>query len=339
MLNSEYSLFFFLTRSQQAATGIVAPSLGKLCKGSTESCHAEGTGSLHICSDKPHTFSPDDEVTLVDKTKNLGIGLYGEVFEVKHNGEKYAAKEYRNGLITPEDLKRRFAEELLGLNHANIVPYHGVCKISGSTRFVVVMDRLNSNLASFFDELKKKQNQVLKPQRKLSILRDVAGGLAYLHSQGIIHCDLVPHNVLLTAGLTAKIADYGNARVKEMVNIEGRPTDAIRFDYLPPEVMCMEGSEHKYDEKVDIFSFGHLSIYVILQREPHPLANQTFRKDRKLIARSELQRRQKYIDEMHRMVSSSILQPLLEWTKKCLENEAENRPRITDIKLETINNY
>ena len=317
---------------------MIAPSLGKLHRGSTDSCPTEDIGSLQDHSDKVQTFSPDDEVTLVDKTRNLGIGLYGEIFEVKHKGEEYAAKEYRNGLITPEELKRRFTEGLIGLKHTNIVPYYGVCTISGSTRLVVVMERLHSNLATLFEDMNKKQEKDLEPPRKLSILCDVAGGLAYLHSRGIVHSDLVPRNVLLTSELTAKIADYGNARVKEMVNIEGRPTDAIRFDYLPPEVMCMEGSEHKYDDKVDVFSFGHLSIYIVLQEQPHPLANPTYRINGKPKARSELERRQKFIDRMKLKISGNVLQPLLEWTKKCLDDEAENRPRITDLKLDRTHN-
>ena len=41
--------------------------------------------------------------------------------------------------------------------------------------------------------------------------RDIVAGLAYLHSEGVIHRDIKPQNILLTADGIAKIADFGAA--------------------------------------------------------------------------------------------------------------------------------
>ena len=41
--------------------------------------------------------------------------------------------------------------------------------------------------------------------------RDIVAGLAYLHAEGVIHRDIKPQNILLTADGTAKIADFGAA--------------------------------------------------------------------------------------------------------------------------------
>ena len=49
--------------------------------------------------------------------------------------------------------------------------------------------------------------------RGMSIALDIAEGLSYLHSGGVVHLDLKSPNVLLTADHTAKIADVGLARM------------------------------------------------------------------------------------------------------------------------------
>ena len=75
--------------------------------------------------------------------------------------------------------------------------------------------------------------------RGRQVALDVASGLAYLHSNRIIHFDLKPANVLLTAEGSAKIADVGLAvglmSKTHMSNLEARGT----FDWMAPE--CVSG--------------------------------------------------------------------------------------------------
>ena len=286
---------------------------------------AEQSSSVQV---QTPSFEPGDQIS--PPSRSLGIGLYGEVLEVDYKGKKYAAKEYRSGFISPEELKNIFAEKLIALTPDNVVPYYGVCNIMGTGRYVVVMERLESNLASFIDTATRKE---IEPQRKLSILHDVAKGLDYLHSQEpiIVHCDLKSHNVLLTAQLTAKIADCGNCHVKPISIIEGRQEDTLYLDYLPPE--AIDGDEFECSDKQDVFAFGHLSLYLIIQREPHPLTNPTYREHGELKARSELERRQAYIDEATQISNSAhILHPLLVFIQQCLDDDAANRPPITKFK-------
>ena len=271
------------------------------------------------------TFKQGDQISL--RSTSLGTGLYGEVLEVDYKGETYAAKEYRTGfiIISAEELKTIFAEKLIGLRHSNVVPYYGVCNIMGTGRYVVVMEKLRTNLASFVDTATNKEKQEIEPQRKLSILRDVAKGLEHLHSQNpiIVHCDLKPCNVLLNAELTAKIADCGNSYVKPILKIkEVRRDDRSYLDYLPPE--AIDGEE--FNDRLDVFSFGHLSLYLIIQCEPRPLPT-IYKSNGIRKARSELERRQKYIDEA--TGSANILHPLLGFSQQCLHDEAGKRPPIT----------
>ena len=99
------------------------------------------------------------------------------------------------------------------------------------------------------------------------MLEDVARGLLYLHKHNpqIIHRDLTAKNVLLTTSLVAKITDLGNSRI---VNIQpGQLAQTLLRNpgtlvYMPPEALTAAA---RYGPSLDIFSFGHLAIFVGLQ--------------------------------------------------------------------------
>ena len=311
---------------QEQCEQCVVPGLGKLRTGSTESGENEIAQSLETAEPgRAATLQPDISVTVAHR---LNSGLYGETFVVVQNHRRYIAKEYRIG-GSLEDLKGKF-EGLLDLEHENIVTYCGVCCISDTNRSVVIMEGVHQNLETFIEG----STTEIEPHTKLSILSNIADGLTYLHSQGIIHCDLIPNNVLLTAELTAKITDYGNSRVKSISDmcVEGHTNAAYVRDYLSPEAL-----EGEYVKNSDVFSFGHLSIYIVIQHRPHPLKTERYRLYGVLKARTEVERREDFIREMREKINSgNVLQTLLDWTMQCLEDEVHQRPAIGDFQKRCV---
>ena len=102
---------------------------------------------------------------------------------------------------------------------------------------------------------------------KLSILTDTCSGLAYLHGMKtpIVHRDLTARNVLLTSSFTAKIADLGNSRIMSLT--PGQPAQTLTkipgtTVYMAPEALS---NSHRYGPSLDVFSFGHLCLYVLTQ--------------------------------------------------------------------------
>ena len=94
---------------------------------------------------------------------------------------------------------------------------------------------------------------------KLSILGDICCGLYYLHNctpNPVIHRDLTAKNVLLNAGLTAKITDFGNSRFVDSERMTPRPGTPI---YLPENM----GSD--YTSSIDVYSFGCLALFLLFQ--------------------------------------------------------------------------
>ena len=261
-------------------------------------------------------------------TKNhLGYGTYGEVLEVEYKGKKYAAKKYRHAEQTK--LFRAFGREheiLAAIRHPNIVPYFGICQLDGDGSSVIVMEKLEMNLATY---LENHDNLNMPLVRKFQVLSHISQGLHHLHCQrpAIIHRDLTATNVLLDSRGVAKIGDFGNSR---MVDLTATPeimtSNPGTLDYMPPEALeC-----GVYNQKLDVFSFGHLAIYTIIQHRPHPLLRPTYKKYGKLIPRTEVERRQEYIDEVATRLENKR-HPFLPVLVRCLQDEPDHRPSGPDI--------
>ena len=267
-----------------------------------------------------HSPPPHIVVQQIGK-EPLGHGSYGEVVEVEYKSMRYAAKKYhyRNTML------KQFGRELeilTAVKHPNVVLYIGLYNLgtrNGPT--VLVMEKMAINLSKY---LEKHQNMPL--QRKFAILHDVACGLAHLHSQkpAIIHRDLTSTNVLLDLKGIAKIADFGNSR---MVNVNSTPemtSNPGTLDYMPPEAL-----EGKYGVKVDVFSYGHLSIHVVIQHRPHPIKKPVDIVGSLRLPRTEVQRREKYMNEATKILKKD--HPFLDIITQCLQDLPNERPHIIDL--------
>lgn len=112
-------------------------------------------------------------------------------------------------LTAQPELRRRFDDEAraaAGLSHPNIVAVHD----SGEHHGVpfIVMERLpGQTLADLIAQ------QPLPPRRVHALLDEVLGALSVAHRAGVLHRDIKPGNILLSAdGQTVKVADFGIAK-------------------------------------------------------------------------------------------------------------------------------
>lgn len=268
---------------------------------------------------------------------NLGHGSYGVVVEVSYKEKLFAAKIFRH--VPLKDLLSVFSREqdiLSRIRHPNIVSYYGVCQIAPDNTTVIVMERMATNLRDFLEDPKNVNTSL---QIKFKILCDTAKGLLHLHKQkpAIIHRDLTATNVLLDSNHVAKISDFGNSRTVDFnATPELLTSNPGTLDYMPPE--ALEGGE--YTDRLDVFSFGHLSLYVLIQHRPHPLLRPTYREHGRLIPRTEVERRRLFLDELkNKFDNHTFYQTLV----NCLQDEPASRPSCADILdsnvfVESVNN-
>jgi serine/threonine protein kinase len=281
----------------------------------------------------------------VTSTKRvLGKGAYGIVEELEWGGRLCAGKKIFDILLQKENegvacLEEKYIREcslLSDLQHSNIVTFLGICFLPDVQLPVLVMERMQRSLD---DVLETKFN--IPFSTKLCILQDVANGLEYMHNHSppVIHRDLTARNVLLNSDLVAKIADLGNSRIVDIppgelaqTMTQGIPGTLV---YMPPEVL---GSTYIYGPPLDIFSFGHLTLFTAIQIFPKELDNANYINPttQKIEARTELERRKKYIDLLDMTFGKAHTLSLI--IKDCLAYGPEKRPTARQVheRLETM---
>ena len=216
------------------------------------------------------------------------------------------------------------------LRHPHIVQFLGVAYLSGSPIPVLLMEKLQTSLDNLLET-----SPNLPLDVKVHLLTGTTRGVVYLHSHTppIAHRDLTARNILIDSGLTAKIADLGVAR---MVNIQPGQLAATMTAgpgnnlYMPPETVQEEGAT-RYNTAIDIFSLGVVSLFTLTQTFPKDLKPATYQDPvtREIAGRSEIERRQHYIQPMQAALGET--HPLVKLTLNCLEYDPDLRPTAVEL--------
>jgi len=195
-----------------------------------------------------------DEIRVMDV---LGSGSFGEVRRARWRGTVVAVKTSSVSAEKDADEFKMDFLSLTKLHHPNIVQLLGAC--TEHTPYMICMEFVPFSLDRVIYTLTNEQ--------KLEVSADIAKGLAYLHNRKpshIIHRDIKPPNVLLTASMKAKLTDFGismfRANDKSPYKMTG---ETGTYRYMAPEVVRSE----EYNHKVDIWSFGMVMYHMF---EGHP---------------------------------------------------------------------
>ncbi|MEO3870044.1 serine/threonine-protein kinase [Nonomuraea sp. B12E4] len=193
-------------------------------------------------------------------TRRLARGQTGEVWLARDRelGRDVVLKRLADGDGGTFDRLWAEARALARFSHAHVVTlYHAVRVGRGrrATSWLVMEYVPGGSLEG---------RPPMSPGLAARIGAQIAGAVAALHAEGIVHCDIKPGNVVVTADGTAKLADFGAAyRVGGVATIT--PNSAIGYtpDYAAPEVV--RGQPEK---RSDVFSLAAMVYTLVAGRPP-----------------------------------------------------------------------
>lgn len=173
----------------------------------------------------------------------LGCGATSRVEKARDTviGRIVARKTFNNGL--GEDFKTKFLREaqIIGrLSHPSIVPLFDVGIGEDGAPFLVMEYIAGQTLEQYLDPAK------LSIKRACAWAADLASALAMAHQAGIIHGDVKPGNILVTAEGKVKLGDFGVARFVTQASDSGRLLGTPA--YLAPEQINGEPPDPRSDQ-------------------------------------------------------------------------------------------
>ena len=284
-----------------------------------------------MSSIQPSSFSKQFaslEITGIQLTgKILGKGSDATVKEVNWVGTSCAAKQLHEILLeddSPGGAKRfvdNFEKECLTwskLIHPHIVQFLGVYYLPGSRVPMLILEKMDTSLRHYLEK-HTKENFVLPD--KIYVLSQVAQALSYLHSRSplLVHHDLSPNNVLLNeVSLQAKVTDFGMTRAMDPSKMTRKSSAKGTQAFMPPEALH---SPPKYNEKLDVFSYGNVIVTTVIHDWPEPGPPNKYEGD-KLMGLTEFQRREQYLNRFNQ-IENKLFLPIV---SSCLENRPHQRP-------------
>ncbi|MET1065654.1 MAG: protein kinase [Arthrobacter sp.] len=180
---------------------------------------------------------PSSGITLGGRfqlTTRIAIGGMGEVWKAKDLilGRIVAIKVLKEEYTGDPGFLQRFRAEARHtalLNHVGIANVFDYGEEEGSA--YLVMELVPGQPLSSIIE----HEQVLSPDRTLSIIAQTARALSVAHAQGLVHRDIKPGNLLITPDGRVKVTDFGIARLADQVPLTQTGQVMGTAQYLAPE--------------------------------------------------------------------------------------------------------
>ncbi|KAF9938328.1 hypothetical protein BGZ67_000293 [Mortierella alpina] len=234
--------------------------------------------------------------------KRIGHGAQAEVFKAQYGLDEVVVKRF---LDTTHKCTKQEVDIIKRLTHRNIVQFYHV------HHDMIVMEYVEGGDLAAVIVGKALKNWEVKTQ----IAKDISLGLAYLHDQGIIHCDIKSSNILLTEHKDARLCDFGHAiRV-------GENGGGGTLQWMAPELLQ---DPPLYTSKSDVYALG-MVMWEMASDSTRPYREHT-------------------PDGMVYCILNSILEECPATTPKdyadciqlCWKRQPEERPAVVDLLLDIV---
>lgn len=268
---------------------------------------------LSNLNDLPEYIVDPGTKTTYLKGKFLGKGGFARVHELTDltTNQVYAGKIIPKSRLTKPHQKEKILREIdlhRKLQHKNIVRFHHFFEDDDNV-YIILENCPRKSLVHIL-----KNRKVLTEPEVRYYMYQLAEGVQYTHSQGVIHRDLKLGNMLLSEDMELKIGDFGLATLPG-----GTETTAKKFtvcgtpNYIAPEVLNMQG--HGF--AADVWAMGCI-MYAMLVGQP-PFETSTLNETYYRISNNKYN------------IPSSVSDSARNLINKMLQSKPSERPSLPEI--------
>jgi len=209
---------------------------------------------------------PTSGITLggrFELTERIAIGGMGEVWKARDRilGRVVAIKILKEEYSGDPAFLNRFRAEA---RHTALLNHEGIANVfdygeEGGSAYLVMELVPGQPLSAVIEK-----EQVLPPDRTLSIVGQTATALAVAHNQGLVHRDVKPGNILVMPDGRVKITDFGIARLADQVPLTATGQVMGTAQYLAPE----QATGQPATGSSDIYALGVIGYELLAGRRP-----------------------------------------------------------------------
>ncbi|MCD4678717.1 MAG: SUMF1/EgtB/PvdO family nonheme iron enzyme [Desulfobacula sp.] len=254
------------------------PACGKQNKDKASVCEGCQSEFDSVMDKKTRLFTEDkpsfskgsfisNRYEIVKELGRGGMGIVYLVKDIKLRGRQVALKMIHPELVSHEEAKQRFIDEVLlclDLHHPNIVIVYPL-EESEQSLFFTMEYISGKSLRQVMDERKETTPPFFTLKETTQVINPLLDALSYAH-QTTIHRDIKPENILIMGDfpdIQVKILDFGIAKVLSASRFTRTAQSMGTAYYMSPEQM--QGAKH-IDQRSDLYSVGMI-LYEMLTGE------------------------------------------------------------------------